>query len=227
MNSKVLTKFYDQLTAGERLPLLVAAAVRGDAVERQRLVGSAPSREFEVPHHYGLATALAEAADFHLLTLLDLAASYWQSWGLWGWHGQRHRGNTIRDQGGASDAGDAPAEDTEEFRLYCMVRYQAFLFLTHVEGWKQFCGEVSMDPDVLLDFLPGWDMVTRTQAQARERAFTRQEAALFLLSETPLVEDPAAEELDLPQVLTVAGLAQDWHTFLDRRAESVLGNGRC
>jgi hypothetical protein len=108
-----------------------------------------------------------------------------------------------------------------------MVRYQAFLFLAHVEGWKQFCCEVSIDSNVLLEFMPGWDMVTRTQAQAQQRAFTRQEAALFLLSETPLVEDPAAEELDLPQVLTVAGLAQDWHAFLDRRAESVLGQGRC
>jgi hypothetical protein len=57
--------------------LLVAASARTDAVERQRLVDSAPSRPLEVPHHHGLATALAEAADFHLLTLLDLAASYW------------------------------------------------------------------------------------------------------------------------------------------------------
>jgi hypothetical protein len=227
MNSNGLAKLYDQLTARERLPLLVAASVRADAVERQRLAGSAPRLAFAVPHHHGLATALAEAADFHLVTLLDLAASYWQSWGLWGWHGQRRRGQTVHDQGGAGGEGDAPAKDAEGFRLYGMVRYQAFLFLTHVEGWKQFCCEWSIDPDVLLDFMPGWDMVTRTQAQAQERAFTRQEAALFLLSEASFAEGPAVEELCLPQVLTVAGLAQDWHAFLDRRAESVLGQGRC
>jgi hypothetical protein len=207
--------------------LIVAATVRGDAIERQRLAGSDPSRGFAVPHHYGLATALAKAADFHLLTLLDLAASYWQWWGLWGWHGQRRRGNTVRDQGGAGDAGDAPAGDAEGFRLYGMVRYPAFLFLTPVEGWKQFCGDVSMDPDVRPDFMPGWDMVTRTQAPARQRAFTRQEAALFLLSETPLAEGTADEELDLPHVLRVEGLARDWHTFLGRREEAVLGQGRC
>jgi hypothetical protein len=169
---------------------------------------------------------LVEAADCHLLILLELAASYWQWWGLWGWHGQRRQSQAARKQGGVGNAGAARAEDAEAFRLYGLVRYQAFLFLTHVEGWKQFCREWSIDPIVLLKCLPGWDMVTRTEAPARERAFTREEAALFLLSETPLPEGPAAEEFELPQVLTVEGLAQDWHTFINRRAESVLGHGR-
>jgi hypothetical protein len=227
MNTNVLAKLYDRLTVRERLTLIVAASARADAVDRQRLTGSAPSIGIAVGHHYGLGTALAEAADFHLLTVLALAASYWQWWGLWGWHGLRRQGQTVQDQGGAGGAGDTPAEDAEDFRLYCMVRYQAFLFLTHVEGWKKFCGEWSIDPGVLLDFLPGWDMVLRTEAPARERAFTPEEAAMFLLSETPRAEGPAAEEFDLPQVLTIEGLAKDWHTFLDRRAESVLGRGRC
>ncbi len=227
MNSKVLAKLYEQLTARERLPLIVAAATRADAVERQRLVDSAPSRGLAVPHHHGLATALAEAADFHLLTLLELAASYWQWWGLWGWQGQRHQSRMAQEPGRAGGADVARTEDPEGFRLYCMVRYQAFLFLTHIEGWKQFCGEWSIDPCVLLDFMPGWDMVTRTEAQARERAFTRDDAAMFLLGETPLAEGAAAEELVLPRVVTVEGLAKEWHTFIERRAESVLGQGSC
>ena len=226
MNSNNLTKLYDQLTARERLSLLVAASARGDAVDRQRLHGSAPRLRLEAPHHYGLGTALIEAADFHLLSLLELAASYWQWWGLWGWHGQRRQSKTVQVPGGAGDAVDAPARDTEGFRLYCMVRYQAFLFLTHVEGWKQFCCEMSIDPVMLLECLPGWDMVIRTEAQAREQAFTPEDAAMFLLSETPLAEEPAAEEFELPQVLTVEGLAQDWHTFLDRWAEAMFGSSK-
>ena len=77
MNTKVLHKLYDQLTARERLSLIIAAARRADAVERRRLVDSAPGLRLEVSHHYRLATALAEAAHVHLLTLLGLAVSYW------------------------------------------------------------------------------------------------------------------------------------------------------
>jgi hypothetical protein len=226
MNSNNLNKLYDQLSARERLALLVAASARGDAVDRQRLQSSAPRLRLEAPHHYGLATALIEAADFHLLSLLELAASYWQWWGLWGWHGQSRQSKTVQVPGGAGEAVNASARDTEGFRLYCMVRYQAFLFLTHVEGWKQFCCELSIDPVMLLECLPGWDMVTRTEVQAREQAFTPEEAAMFLLSETPLAEEPAAEEFELPQVRTVEGLAQDWHTFLDRWAEAMFGSSK-
>jgi hypothetical protein len=107
-----------------------------------------------------------------------------------------------------------------------MVRYQAFLFVTHVDGWKQFCGEWSVDPEVLLEFKIGWDKVTWTEAQAREQAFSREEAGMFLLSEASLSEESSAEEHDLPQILRVEGLVKGWHAFIDRRAESVLGNGR-
>jgi hypothetical protein len=226
MNSNNLNKLYDQLTARERLALLVAASAHADAVDRQRLQSSAPRLRLEAPHHYGLATALVEAADFHLLILLELAASYWQWWGLWGWHGQRRQSQSVPKQGSAGSAGGARTEDAKEFRLYCLVRYQAFLFLTHVEGWKQFCREWSIDPGVLLECLPGWDMVLRTEAQARERAFTPEDAAMFLLSETPLAKGSASEEFELPRVPTVEGLAQDWHTFLDRWSESVMEPGK-
>ena len=77
MNTKTLSKLYDRLTARERLPLIIAAARRSDAVERRRLVDAAPSLRLEVSDHHGLAIALAEAAHVHLLTLLGLAVSYW------------------------------------------------------------------------------------------------------------------------------------------------------
>jgi hypothetical protein len=225
MNTKALDKLYDQLTARERLPLIIAAAHRADAVERQRLMDSAPSLHYQVPHHYNPATALTEAADLHLLSLLDLAANYWQWWGLWGWRGRRGPGTTGVDPGGAAHAADARAEDAKELRLYHMVRYQAFLFVTHSDGWKQFCRDWHVEPEALLDFKPGWDMVTRTEARAREHAFPPEDVAMFLLSETPLVEGAAAEEYTLPEIPTVAGLAAVWHTFIDRQAESALGRG--
>jgi hypothetical protein len=223
MDTKNLTKLYGRLTPRERLPLIVAASVRADAVERTRLATSAPSASFRVPDHYGWAQALAEAADFHLLTLLDLAAKFWQWWGLWGWHGLRRQGKVDRNRVGAK--GGTATSDPEDVRLHCMVRYQAFLFLVHVDGWKQFCSDLPIDPDVLLDFMPGWDMITRTKAEAKERAFTREDAAMFLLSEAFDSHGTASEELESPQVLTAEKLAADWHTIVDRRAESLMGGG--
>ncbi len=223
MNTTILDKLYDQLTARERLPLIIAAARRVDAVERRRLVNSAPRLCFKVPHHHDLATALGDAADFHLLTVLDVAASYWQWWGLWGWQGQRGQSQSVREQGSAAGVGEASAEDAEDLRTYGMVRYQAFLFVTHIDGWRQFCRDWHIEPEALLDFKPGWDMVTRTEALAREQAFQPEDAAMFLLSETVLPEGAAGEERPLPEVLTVQSLADVWHTFLDRQVKSTLG----
>jgi hypothetical protein len=66
-------------------------------------------------------------------------------------------------------------------------------------------------------------MVTRTEARAREHAFPPEDAAMFLLSETPLVEGEAVEERTLPEIPTVAGLAAVWHTVIDCQVESALG----
>src|SRR6516164_4054709 len=82
MNFHHLTKLYNELTPSERLSLIVAAGARGDQAEQKRLSASAPKEAYEVPNYYGLANALKEAGHFHLLTLLDLAANFWQWWGL-------------------------------------------------------------------------------------------------------------------------------------------------
>jgi hypothetical protein len=156
---------------------------------------------------------------------LDVAASYWQWWGLWGWHGQRRQGQTVRAQGRAAGAGDASAEDAEELRIYCMVRYQAYLFITPIDGWGQFCREWHIEPEALLDFKPAWDRVTRTEVRAREQAFRPEDAAMFLLSETSLPAERGAEEYTLPEVLTVQSLADVWHAFIDWQVKSTLGHG--
>lgn len=223
MNLKALSKHYDQLTARERLSLLIAASVRDDPVERQRLVSSAPTAHYCIPHHRTLAEALAEAASLHLLTLLDVAASFWQWWGLWGWSELRSQRGTTANQADTDHADGAEKEEAEVVRLMCMVRYQAFLFVTHWEGWKQFCQDWPIDPAALLQIKPGWDMVVRTEAQARKQAYAPQDAALFLLSEMSLPEGDADEEVELPQVVTVQGLAQVWHTFIEHYLGSQVG----
>lgn len=217
MNTSGLAKLYGHLTARERLPLIMAAAVRGDEAERRRLVQSAPKIGFQVPDYFGLGSALAEAANLYLLTLLDLAAHFWQCWGLWlaPW-GRAETGK---------DSGSAKAEDDEhrEFRLYCMVRYHAYRFVVHVDAWEQFCSELKIDPDAGLDFMPGWDMITRTGAKARELAFSREEATMFLLGEAVEREGDEAEETILPEVETAEGLAKAWHTIIAEREKWLAG----
>src|SRR5215472_12253704 len=82
MNTKRLADLYDRLTPRERQALLIAASVRGDTSECERLNATAPSVTWKVAHNFGLAQALWQAADLHLITLLDLAAKFWQGWGL-------------------------------------------------------------------------------------------------------------------------------------------------
>src|SRR6516162_7050408 len=201
MTAKVLTKFYDQLTARERLPLHIAASVRGDPLERQRLLDSAPRAHVALPHHHALAQALAEAATMHLLSLLDVAANFWQWWGLWGWRELRSQKRTAPGPPGVEDAPEAEDEEAKVVRTMCMVRYQAYLFVTHREGWRQFCQEWPIEPEALLQIQPGWDMLLRTEAQARQHAYAPDDAALFLLSQVRLPEEDTDEEVELPRVL--------------------------
>ena len=94
-----------------------------------------------------------------------------------------------------------------------IVRYYASRFVAHVDGWKQFCSEMHIDPEVQLHFLPGWDTITRTEGPARELAFTPEEAARFA-RQTVAVDD-SVERGPVP-VETVAGVAEAWPMFLDK-----------
>jgi hypothetical protein len=213
MNLDHLAKLYDRLTPRERLPLIIAAGARGDATEQQRLSTSAPKQRFEVSDYYPLAKALGEAVHYHLLTLLDLAANFWQWWGLWMGHGltesdapSTHKGRRRR----------ATADLVREWRAYGVMRYYAARFVAHVDGWKQFCTELTIDPEVQLNFMIGWDTIQRTEKQARELAFDPEEAARFVRLATLPVEGNDSLESGPQPVETVAGLAAAWHILLDQ-----------
>src|SRR5262245_25048297 len=98
MNTHHLERLYDYLTPRERLPLIMAAHLRGDTAERQRLVASARKRTFEVPDYYPLARALGQAGHWHMLTLLDLAGHFWQWWGLWLTDARRRVGDASAEK---------------------------------------------------------------------------------------------------------------------------------
>jgi hypothetical protein len=213
MNTNELAKLYDRLTPRERLPMILAAAARADEVEHKRLIKSAPKESFEVPDYYALAKALREAGDFHLLTLLDLAATFWQWWGLWTTYGLREPGTTGYKKTRRKHGGSA---ELSEYRAGGIVRYFASRFVAHVEGWKQFCAELQIDPEAQLNFMIGWETICRTEERARELAFTPDEAALFLRFETITVEDDESSEKGPIPVETPEDLAKGWQLLLDK-----------
>jgi hypothetical protein len=82
MNTRALEKMCDRLTPRERLPLIMGASGRGDDLDRQRLVASAPRVSYRVPDYFGLAQAVREVSEMHFMELLSLAASSFESLSL-------------------------------------------------------------------------------------------------------------------------------------------------
>ena len=211
-----LAELYDQLTPRERVPLIVAAGARGDQAEQKRLIDSAPKEAYEVPNYYGLAKALKEAGDFHLLTLLDLAANFWQWWGLWTSYLLRGPAETGTKN---SRRGQNKSLQRLERRADGIVRYYASRLVAHMEGWKKFCSELQIDPEAQLHFMIGWETIRRTEESARDLAFSDEEASLFVHFESVAVEGDDSLEKEPTPVATAKDLAESWHVLLDKFME--------
>jgi hypothetical protein len=162
MNLNGLTRLYDRLTPRERLPLIWAAAARGDEAELNRLVHSAPSKLFQLPDFYELAEAVVHASLLHLTELLNLAALFWQVQGMLAeWE--------------ALDEESDPSK-----RLRATVGVFAYLFAVNLDGWRRFCSELRVDPESLISDLPGYGTVKHTESVARLMACTPSEATAWL-----------------------------------------------
>ncbi len=145
MDTDRLARRYDVLGARERYALLVAARVRGDEVETERLLESAPTEQWRVPHHRDFADAISELALLHLARLLDAAALLWRAESL-------RSGNECFER-------KATARRARDRRLLATMRRLASRLVALREGWRQFCAELAIDPEALLRDLPGYASV--------------------------------------------------------------------
>lgn len=161
MNTNGLAKLYEHLTPKERLPLILAASARGDEVERERLVHSAPREGFWLPDYHGLAEGIILTSLFQLLELLDIAAYYWQAVVL------------LQQEEVLGDKKNKALRD----RFDGLARIFAYLFMVKIDGWRLFCAQHNYDPDFLWKGLPGFETVCRAEEEARAMAFTLEEAA--------------------------------------------------
>lgn len=192
MNTNGLAKLYEHLTPKERLPLIIAASARGDEVERDRLAHSAPREGFRLPDYHGLSEGMELVSLFHLLELLDAAALYWQTGGMLAeWE-------VLTEEG----------EDKPPKRLRATVGVFAYVFTTKLDGWRRFCSEFKVDPDLLMSELPGYDTVKRTEEAARIAACTPEEATAWMRQRG----DETAE------ALTVETVAASLWAFVNSRA---------
>jgi hypothetical protein len=182
MNTNGLARHYKALTAWERLPLIAAASVRGDKVERDRLARSAPKHDFRVPDYWGLCERLEELATLYLLRQLDLAALYGRVAARLGrrplFRGGKRQGRRRR-------------------RLRDGLRMLAYCCVTCAEGWKLLCAGLHMDPEVILGDMPGQETVRRMVEEARLAAFSAEEAAAYMRARK---EAAPAQEAETPEV---------------------------
>jgi hypothetical protein len=165
MNTMNLVRQYDALTPWERLPLIVAAAGRGDKVEENRLAQTAPRVDFRIANCWGLVQGLDLLARHYLLVQLDRADIYWRVLNL------LDKEPLFRQT--------RKAKQREE-RLWRAVETLAYRIVVQADGWRLFCGQLQIDPDVPLKDLPGHEAVCHVEKSARGLACTPQEACTRL-----------------------------------------------
>jgi hypothetical protein len=134
MNTTALTRHYDQLQPLERFQLLWAAKARGDEVERDRLLQSAPSITLCAPHHRLVGEALVDLAQFHFLKLMEIAADYLVAYA-----------EAVHAQ---PQPGMLPWGEALE---------QGYLFQAYLGGWRKFCADLQLEPELLWQTLPGYE----------------------------------------------------------------------
>src|SRR6516225_10914001 len=178
MNSKCLAKLYDRLTPRERLPLILAASARDDEVEGQRLAQSAPRMALRLPDYHGLGEGLFLASLFHLIGVLDVAALFWLT------QGRLAEWTAWADKD----------EDDSLNQMDAKVRMWAYVLTAKRDGWRRFCAELPVDPELLLSDMCGYDTVKRSEEAARLVAFSVDEARAWLRrTSTATVEVMTAE----------------------------------
>src|SRR5262245_2299129 len=129
MNTNTLAKHYKALRARERFPLFVAAGLRGDEAEAERLVHAAPLHGVRLPDYHGLAQGMGDLS-VHLLRLLNEAVHLWHA-------------DSLRELNSRTGEKDEQ-RDRRDLRLVLLLRQRAFLFCVLQEAWQRFCAELHL-----------------------------------------------------------------------------------
>jgi len=136
MSQPTLNKLFDVLTPEERSSLSLAALVRGDEVELERLTTAAPRRVVSVLHHKDVMSSLCTCGVLHRAEQLEMIAGYFFA--------------VDRVRHAIEDA------DCETANWWLDVSSLfAFRYTVNREGWRLFCEELGVGAEDVVDGAPG------------------------------------------------------------------------
>ncbi len=194
-----IAKHYACLTPWERFACVVAANVRGDNAERDRLVQSAPKKTYQLPHYFGLTDAMEIVGPYHLLEVLDSVVAFHIA-----------SGRLARD--GYLGATEPESRTTD---WWPSMKLAAYVVTVRIDGWRQFCTQLGIDPEIALEPLPGYKKVKLTEKLIRQLAFTPEQATAWLQEK---VGGSGANDVTVRvQVLTAEDVARSYREFVEDR----------
>lgn len=132
----------------------IAAVMRGDQAERERLIQTAPQRTFSAPDCYFLDEAFFNVELCYIAHQLDQALTFWQ-----GMHALSNADRELSDS------------------AYLALRGLGYRIIQSYEGWALFCRSLKVEPPGPIVNFPGWRNVLNAVEMARIVAFDRDEMA--------------------------------------------------
>jgi hypothetical protein len=237
-----LTQYYDRLTPEERFRLIVAAGARRDTAEQERLKSAGSRLTLSMRDYAPWSHAFEEVATLAFLEILEAAGAHndaFHRWcdAEWTWtdeDGANEDENEVDDANEGIDATNFPesedksstpdGEDVEDpiaRRYLDLYLAQGFMLKTKVDGWKLFCGRLSIPPFALWGLLPGFERFRRALDLLEDNEFRvapafRPDGMLHWLSKTRPDGEP---EPSMEQVISPQRYADELDEYFRERAE--------
>ena len=161
-----VAKLYDRLTAKERATALLAAVVRRDEVEKQRLLASAPLVPWRIAHHCGHVraawTLTALARHEHLAAVAD----YWfaMTFAL-----------CAESDDAKSEPKEQPAPVAERRQWKAIADVTLFKLKRDRDAWRQACEQLGIPAEYENEFDGGSVAFAHTLSRLEENAPTGDE----------------------------------------------------
>jgi len=195
MTLKSLSKNYDCLTPEERFRLILAASGRGDEVEGERLTRAGKRITMSVQDHAPFARAFAELDSFTFIEAVEDASRYYDAYGrviaalgpsVDEIARRAAQCGEAKDKTAAPEGrGDAgvckdPSSAPRWKRYVDQARALGYVMLSKVDGWQQFCEEMTVPPFFTWKVFPGYDRLQGRLDHARKYGFSHEELLSWL-----------------------------------------------
>jgi hypothetical protein len=101
-------------------------------------------------------------------------------------------------------------EDDSLNRLDAKVRMWAYVLTAKRDGWRRFCAEFQVDPELLLNDVPGYDTLKRSEEAARLLAFNVDEARAWLRGASTATAEVVTAESEAAAIWGFVNSREQW-----------------